>query len=73
MAHRAIVFSFDQFSAERSLLFNGRESDATNYMPDLLYAEVSGNEAVIVSEDHQPDHDMIIHELGVGIMHELYN
>ena len=61
-------FSFDQFSAERSLLFNGRRSNLAKLMPDLLYAEVSGNEAVIVSEKRQPDHDMVLHELGVRIL-----
>ncbi len=59
------MFSFDQFSAERTLLFNGCERDIRKFTPDLLYAEVSGNEAVIVSDNHRPDRDRILHELDV--------
>ncbi|HEY3422398.1 MAG TPA: Clp1/GlmU family protein [Methanocellaceae archaeon] len=60
------IFSFDQFSSERSLLFNGRRCDVTNLTPGLVYAEVSGGEAVIVSESGGRDRDKIISELGAG-------
>ncbi len=59
------VFSFDRFSTERSLLFNGRRCDPTKLSDDLLYVEVSGSEAVIVSEEILQDIDNIVHEPGV--------
>ncbi len=63
------VFSFDQFSVERSLLFNGCECDVRKFAPDMQYAEVSGNEVVVVNEKHYPGRDQILHELGARIVH----
>lgn len=44
------IFQIENFSVERSLLFNGMEHDLTE-IPGILHAETSGLETIVVRED----------------------
>jgi polynucleotide 5'-hydroxyl-kinase GRC3/NOL9 len=63
------TLSFGQFAVERSLLFNGTKKDIYGDIHDILYVEVSGSEAVAVSESRIMDIDDFILELGVGTLY----
>jgi polynucleotide 5'-hydroxyl-kinase GRC3/NOL9 len=63
------TFSFDQFTVERSLLFNGTNKEITGAMHEILYACVSGNEAAVVSKSRIADMNDLMRESGVGTLY----